>query len=153
MLSSSSWIKNKEVLVSNDWGKWEKGEKPLYGSRSLLNMTLSLHHHDYLGWVISLMVIILFVYYTIHRFVFWSMLPIHFSVINMLNRSHPVKIHPLQYHKPSFSWLPFLNLVSLVIFHLQNDYTHFVSLMWDTSRPSCDESLLVDIISLSKKLT
>ena len=25
MLSSLSLLKNKEVLVNNDWGKWEKG--------------------------------------------------------------------------------------------------------------------------------
>jgi len=50
-------------------GENGKRGKLLYGSRSLLNMTLSLHHRDYLGWVISLMVIIPLVYYTIHRFV------------------------------------------------------------------------------------
>jgi len=38
--------KNKEVLVSNDWGKMEENLKNFIGSRSLLNMTLSLHHHD-----------------------------------------------------------------------------------------------------------
>ena len=32
-------------------------------------MTLSLHHRDYLGWVINLMVITLLVYHTIHHFV------------------------------------------------------------------------------------
>ena len=35
----------------------------------------------------------------------------------------------------------------------KNHYTHFVSLMWDTSRPSSDESLLVYIRTLSKKAT
>jgi len=38
--------KNKEVLVSNDWGKREENLKNSIGSRFLLNMTLSLHHHD-----------------------------------------------------------------------------------------------------------
>jgi len=38
--------KNKEVLVSNDWGEREENLNNLIGSRSLLNMTLSLHHHD-----------------------------------------------------------------------------------------------------------
>ena len=45
----------------------QKG-KPLYGNRSLLNMTLSLYHRDYLGWVIILMVITPLVYHTIHHF-------------------------------------------------------------------------------------
>jgi len=127
--------------------------KPRYGSRSLLNMTLSLHHCDYLGWVIQLDG-----YHTVGvsyhpSLCFGSMLPIHFSVSDMFKRSHPVKIHSLQYHKLSFSWPPFLNLVLSIKFHLQNHYTHFMSLMWDTSRPSCDESLLVDINTLSKNLT
>jgi len=38
--------KNKEVLVSNDWGKREDNLKNFIGSKSLLNMALSLHHHD-----------------------------------------------------------------------------------------------------------
>ena len=57
MLSSSSLLKNKEVLVSNDWGKWKR-DKSLYGSKWLLNMTLSLHLYDYLVLVTFLMVII-----------------------------------------------------------------------------------------------
>ena len=39
MLSFSILFKNNEVLVNNDWGKWER-DKSLYGSKSLLNMTL-----------------------------------------------------------------------------------------------------------------
>jgi len=38
--------KNKEVLVRNDWEKREENLKNFIGSRSLLNMTLSLHHYD-----------------------------------------------------------------------------------------------------------
>lgn len=38
-------------------------------------------------------------------------------------------------------------------FCLQNHYTHFVSLMRDTSRPSYGQSLLVNISRLSKKLS
>jgi len=38
--------KNKEVLVNNVWGKREENLKNFIGSKSLLNMTLSLHHHD-----------------------------------------------------------------------------------------------------------
>ena len=81
VLSSSSLIKIKRYW-SAMIGKNGKRGKPLYGSRSLLNVTLSLHHCDYLGWVISLMVIIPLVYHTIHHFVlgqcyqFTSVLPI-----------------------------------------------------------------------------
>jgi len=38
--------KNREVLVRNDWGKREENWKNFIGSRLLLSMTLSLHHHD-----------------------------------------------------------------------------------------------------------
>jgi len=76
MLSFSIFLKNKEVLVSNDWENGKK-DKSLYGSKSLLNMRLSLHLCDYLGWVICLMIIIPMVYHTIHHFGFGSMLPIH----------------------------------------------------------------------------
>ena len=174
MLSSSSLIKMKRCWSA--WlGKMGKRGQPLYGSRSLLNMTLSLHHRDYLGWVISLMVIIPSItlfwvnaansfrlfglgylldgYHTYgishHPLLwFWVNVANSFSVTDMFKRSHL-----LQYQKPSFSWLPFLNLLSSVDFHLQNHLTCFVSLMWDTSRPSYDESLLVDISTLSRKLT
>ena len=55
ILPSSSLLKNKEVLISNDWGKFGKNNITLYGSRLLLNMTLSLHHRDF-WWVIFLTV-------------------------------------------------------------------------------------------------
>jgi hypothetical protein len=42
--------KNKEVLVRNDWGKIGRTSK-LYGSKSLLNMTLFLRITS--GWVVS----------------------------------------------------------------------------------------------------
>ena len=57
MLSSSSLIKIKRYWSAMTGENGKRG-KPLYGSRLLLNMTLSLHHRDYLGWVICLMVII-----------------------------------------------------------------------------------------------
>ena len=47
-----------------------KRGKSLYGSKSLLNMTLSLHLYDYLGWAICLMVIIPMAYHTMHHFGF-----------------------------------------------------------------------------------
>ena len=83
-------IKNKEILVSNDWGKLEKGET-LYGSKSLLNMTLSPHHYNYVGWAIQLDG-----YHTVSLsynplLCFGSMLPIRFSVADMFKRSHPVQ--------------------------------------------------------------
>ena len=68
MLSSSSLIKIKRYSSAITGENGKRG-KPLYGSRLLLNMTLSLHHHDYLGWVISLMVIIPLVCHTINHFV------------------------------------------------------------------------------------
>ena len=57
MLSSSILIKIKRYWSTMTRENGKRG-KPLYGSRSLLNMTLSLHHCDYMGWVICLMVII-----------------------------------------------------------------------------------------------
>jgi len=66
-------------------GENGKRDKSLYDSKSLLNMTLSLHFCDYLGWVIFLMVIIPMVYHTIHHFGFGSMLPIH-SVLPTCSR-------------------------------------------------------------------
>ena len=93
MLPSSRFLKNKEVLVSNDWGKFGKKNITLYGSRSILKMTLSLHHCDFLGWVIFLKV-----HHTYgpsyHHFNFGSMLPTHYSVIDMFKISHPVNPHP-----------------------------------------------------------
>ena len=68
----------------------ENGKKmgTLYGSRSLLNMSLSPHQRDYVGWVIQLDG-----YHTVglsyHPLLhFGSMLPIHFSVVDMFKRSH-----------------------------------------------------------------
>ena len=57
MLSSSSLIKIKRYWSIRTRENGKRG-KPLYGSRSLLYMTLSLHHCDYMGWVTYLMVII-----------------------------------------------------------------------------------------------
>ena len=68
-----------------------KRDKSLYGSKSLLNMTLSLHLYDYLGWVIYLMVIIPMVYHTIHHFWFWVNAANSFSVADMFKRIHSVK--------------------------------------------------------------
>ena len=70
---------------------WKK-VKTLYGSKSLLNMTLSPHHRDYVGWVIQLDG-----YHTVglsyHPLLFFgSMLPIHLSVTDMfIERSHPIQ--------------------------------------------------------------
>jgi len=69
MLSSSILIKIKRYSSAMIGENGKRG-KPLYGSKSLLNMTLSLHHRDYLGWVINLMVIRPLVYHTIHHFIF-----------------------------------------------------------------------------------
>ena len=57
MLSSSSLIKINRYW-STMTGENGKSGKPLYGSRSLLNMILSLRHCDYMGWVICLIIII-----------------------------------------------------------------------------------------------
>jgi len=45
--------KNKEVLVRNDWGKKEENLNNFIGSRSLLNMTLSLVTMIESGWVVN----------------------------------------------------------------------------------------------------
>jgi len=89
MLSSSSLIRKKRYW-SEMMGKNRKKPRKLYGRNSLLNMTLSLHHRDYVGWVIQLDG-----YHTVglsyHPFLcFGSMLPIHFSLTHMFMRSHSV---------------------------------------------------------------
>ena len=141
-------------------GENGKRGKPLYGSRSLLNMPLSLHHRDYLGLVISLMVITPLVYHTIHDFVLGqcyqsSLVSLTCSrEVTQLRNHHPVNV--IHCNTSNFHFfmtaIPEPCVVSS-FFTSRNHLLHFVSQMWDTSRPSYDESLLVDISSLSKKLT
>ena len=90
MLSSSSLIKINRYWSAMTGENWKKG-KTLYRRKSLLNMTLSPYHHDYVGWVIWLDG-----YHTIglsyHPLLcFESMLPIHFSVADMFKRSHLIQ--------------------------------------------------------------
>jgi len=145
--------KNKEVLVSNDWGKiGKKTWRNFVGSKLLLNMTLSLrirvglgcfihrsHHHGHS-----------------HHPHLGLMLPIHHvSVADMFKRSHS-ESSPWSTHHNTSILHPFmtaiLNLISSDSFHLhKNHFLLSVSLMWDSLRPSYDGLLLVDISSLSKR--
>ena len=145
--------KNKEVLVSNDWGKIGKRTwRNFVGSKSLLNMTLSLRIHVGLGC---------FIHRSLHHglptpSISGVMLPIHHvSVADMFKRSHSESSPWSTRHNTSILH-PFmtaiLNLISLDSFHLHKNHLLLsVSLMWDSLRPSYDGSLLVDISSLSKK--
>ena len=154
MLSSSILTKIKRywsAMTGEKIGK--KTQRIFIGSKSLLNMTLPLrvrvglccfihrsHHH---GHAIPS--------------TFGVMLPIHHnSVADMFKRSHPESppvSRPLPYIILHSFMTATLNHISLDCFHLhQNHLLRSVSLMWDSLRPSCDGSLLVDISSLSKKL-
>ena len=77
--------KNKEVLISNDWEKREENLKNFIGSRSLLNMTLSLHHHDWVRLGYS-------VHWSYHH---WSTIPSIFGV----NATNPFHFHQYVHDK------------------------------------------------------
>ena len=108
--------KNKEVLVSNDWGKIGKNQENFDGSRSLLNMTLFLritfglgcfihrsHHH---GLAIP----------SIHG----VMLPIHHISVVICSRDVIQKVstgfHPLPYIILHPSMTATLNHISQIVF-------------------------------------
>jgi hypothetical protein len=154
MLSSSSLRKNKEVLAINGGGKFGKGicfhHRIDWQSVSLLNMTPPIHHLKPV----------------------WE---IHLSLIRLITRSFPVSslsqccqiigcvIHMFK-RSPSETYIesaicsypfsqcrPSLCPVQFTSYSVSpsKSVTHFVSLMGDTSRPSCDEFCSVDFSSLS----
>ena len=89
--------KNKEVLVSNDWGKIGKNQEVFDGSRSLLNMTLFLRTTS--GWVVSFTGHITMVFAT--PSILGVMLPIHRISVAICSREVVQKestgSHPLPY--------------------------------------------------------
>jgi hypothetical protein len=99
--------KNKEVLVSNDWGKIGRTSS-FNGSKSLLNMTLCPPYPS--GWVVSFTGLITMVLATPSTF--GVMLPIHHISVVICSRdviqkestvSHPLPyiiLHPLHDRHP-----------------------------------------------------
>ena len=152
----SSWSLTKIKRYWSELTREKLGRKPeetlLVASRS---WTWHFCSASESGWIVS------FTGHIIigpsHHPYFGLTLPIHHvNVTDMFKRSHPEKStvsHPLPYIILHSFMTATLNHISSDRFHLhQNHLLRSVSLMWDTSRPSFDRSLLVDISSLSKKL-
>ena len=159
MLSSSSLRKNKEVLAWNGGGEiWERIVSKLVfcGRVAFEHDTLSLALC--LCWKIHLSLDHTPIRLQIGL---WSLLLSQYfqdscRVVNMFKE----KFNPeslllrrpfLQSLKPSIvSAIPESVLNHLLLWSTSNLVTCFMSLMWDTLRPSCDESFPVDFNSLSR---
>ena len=151
MVSSSSLLKNKGVLTCNGWGNLENGILHLLMAACLSSSWHSSTSYPWLlGWEI------LFSLGSSHCFkayifCFGSMLPIPFSATDVFKRSPSVHLW-YNIPKPTFK-SSFPELVLHQHHSVSNHDTHFMSLMGDTSRPSYEELLHVNINSLSRKLT
>jgi hypothetical protein len=153
MLSSSSFRKNKEVLAINGGGKFGKGIcfhlHIDWQSMSLLNMTPPIHHLKSV-WEIHLPLIRL-----ITRSFNVSSLSQYYQiigrVIHMFKRSpSETYIESAIYSYPVSPCRPSLCPVQFTSYSVSpsKSMTHFLSLMGDTSRPSCDKFCSVDFSSL-----
>ncbi len=108
--------KNKEVLVSNDWGKIGKNQENFDGSRSLLNMTLFLRTTS--GWVVSFTGLITMV--LAKPSTFGVMLPIHRISVVICSRGVILKVSTVSHPLPYIILHPFmtatLNHMSQIVF-------------------------------------
>ena len=156
MLSSSSLHKNKEVLTRNGGGKFGKGI--CFSSSYWLEVSVTLEHETpYSSFEAGLgnpFVSHSICYKVIPCVVFESML-------SNLWSCHPY-VQELSIW--NFDWIrPSAVILSICVslpcvqspiatcsVSSSNSVTHFVSLMGDTSRTSCDESCSIDFSTLSR---